>query len=80
MPMNDELETWSQKCERKNSLYIIHFTMFLMTLGFSIVLTGIWPYLKKVQKTNIFNHFSFFSLLIFYFLFLSILIPCFFFI
>lgn len=46
------LETDKERDERLTSLWIIYFTMFLISLGFSIVLTGIWPYLDKV-----FNHF-----------------------
>lgn len=42
------LETEDDKRKRLLSLKIIYFTMFLMTLGFSIILTGIWPYLDKV--------------------------------
>lgn len=42
------LETEDEKKTRLLSLRIIYFTMFLMTLGFSIILTGIWPYLDKV--------------------------------
>lgn len=42
------LETEDERKSRKLSLRIIYFTMFLMTLGFSIILTGIWPYLDKV--------------------------------
>jgi hypothetical protein len=42
------LETEDDKRIRMKSLKIIYFTMFLMTLGFSIILTGIWPYLDKV--------------------------------
>lgn len=42
------LETEEEKRARLLSLRIIYFTMFLMTLGFSIILTGIWPYLDKV--------------------------------
>lgn len=42
------LETEDEKKTRLLSLKIIYFTMFLMTLGFSIILTGIWPYLDKV--------------------------------
>lgn len=42
------LETDSERKERVFSLRIIYFTMFLISLGFSIVLTGIWPYLDKV--------------------------------
>lgn len=43
------LETKDEKKTRLLSLRIIYFTMFLMTLGFSIILTGIWPYLDKVS-------------------------------
>lgn len=45
------LETEDEKKTRLLSLRIIYFTMFLMTLGFSIILTGIWPYLDKVIVT-----------------------------
>lgn len=43
------LETDEEKRDRVLSLRIIYFTMFLISLGFSIVLTGIWPYLDKVK-------------------------------
>lgn len=43
------LETDEEKRDRMWSLRIIYFTMFLISLGFSIVLTGIWPYLDKVS-------------------------------
>lgn len=46
------LETESEKKERFRSLRIIYFTMFLISLGFSIVLTGIWPYLDKVCDSS----------------------------
>jgi hypothetical protein len=42
------LETDKEREERRRSLWIVYFTMFLISLGFSIVLTGIWPYLDKV--------------------------------
>jgi hypothetical protein len=42
------LETREEKHKRMLSLYIIYFTMFLMTLGFSIILTGVYPFLTKV--------------------------------
>ncbi|KAL7029135.1 hypothetical protein ACKWTF_006113 [Chironomus riparius] len=44
------LETPEERKMRQLSLKIIYFTMFLMTLGFSIILTGIWPYLDKLDK------------------------------
>ncbi|XP_043668192.1 major facilitator superfamily domain-containing protein 8 isoform X1 [Vespula pensylvanica] len=49
--INDDLETFKEKGERWKSIYIIYFTMFLMSLGFSIVLTGVWPYLDKLDRT-----------------------------
>jgi len=44
----DDLETELERKERWRSIYMIYFTMFLMSLGFSIILTGVWPYLDKV--------------------------------
>ncbi|CAH2241410.1 jg15607 [Pararge aegeria aegeria] len=41
------LETEQERRERWRSVYVIYFTMFQMSLGFSIVLTGVWPYLDK---------------------------------
>ncbi|CAB3246744.1 unnamed protein product [Arctia plantaginis] len=43
------LETAQEHRERWRSVYIIYFTMFQMSLGFSIVLTGVWPYLDKLE-------------------------------
>ncbi|KAL1138471.1 hypothetical protein AAG570_008534 [Ranatra chinensis] len=34
------------------SIRIIYFTVFLMSFGFSIVLTGVWPYLNKLDKNT----------------------------
>ncbi|XP_032516610.1 major facilitator superfamily domain-containing protein 8 [Danaus plexippus] len=45
----DALESAQERRERWRSVYIIYFTMFQMSLGFSIVLTGVWPYLDKLQ-------------------------------
>lgn len=47
----DELETAEEYKLRWRSIHIIYFTMFLMSLGFSIVLTGVWPYLDKLDPT-----------------------------
>lgn len=49
-PAQPILETDKEREERQLSLWIIYFTMFLISLGFSIVLTGIWPYLDKVCR------------------------------
>lgn len=51
-PPQQILETDKEREERQFSLWIIYFTMFLISLGFSIVLTGIWPYLDKVRSTS----------------------------
>jgi membrane-associated HD superfamily phosphohydrolase len=45
----DDLETEQEYKERWRSIYIIYFTMFLISLGFSIIVTGVWPYLDKVS-------------------------------
>uniref|UniRef100_A0A6M2DTX9 Putative transporter/transmembrane protein n=1 Tax=Xenopsylla cheopis TaxID=163159 RepID=A0A6M2DTX9_XENCH len=47
----DGLETAEDYKLRWRSVRIIYFTMFLMSLGFSIVLTGVWPYLDKLDPT-----------------------------
>lgn len=44
----EDLETCKEYKERWISIYIIYFTMFLISVGFSIILTGVWPYLDKV--------------------------------
>lgn len=49
------LETEEEYRERWNSIRIMYFTMFLMALGFSVVLTGVWPYLDKVIGLPIAN-------------------------
>lgn len=43
------IENERARRERWRSVYIIYFTMFQMSLGFSIVLTGVWPYLDKAS-------------------------------
>lgn len=48
----DDLETPQERRARWNSIRIIYFTMFLMSLGFSIILTGVWPYLDKVSNIS----------------------------
>lgn len=47
------LETEEERRQRWRSIYVIYFTMFQMSLGFSIVLTGVWPYLDKVTDRYI---------------------------
>ncbi|BES93935.1 Major Facilitator Superfamily [Nesidiocoris tenuis] len=43
------LETEAEHHERWASIRIMYFTVFLMSLGFSIVITGVWPYLNKLD-------------------------------
>ena len=50
IPVDDDLETVIERKERWRSIYAIYFTMFLMSLGFSIIITGVWPYLHKLDK------------------------------
>lgn len=52
-PAMKAIETEQERKERLLSLKIIYFTMFLISLGFSIILTGIWPYLDKVMMISI---------------------------
>lgn len=53
---DDGLETGAQYTQRWRSIRIIYFTMFLMSLGFSVVLTGIWPFLDKVRRRALHNY------------------------
>ncbi|XP_054271541.1 major facilitator superfamily domain-containing protein 8-like [Macrosteles quadrilineatus] len=45
------LETEDEYKQRWNSIRTMYFTMFLMALGFSVVLTGVWPYLDELDPT-----------------------------
>lgn len=36
---------------RWRSIRVMYFTMFLSNVGFSIVITSIWPYLKKIDES-----------------------------
>ncbi|KAK9874783.1 hypothetical protein WA026_005589 [Henosepilachna vigintioctopunctata] len=45
----DDLETKKQFKERWRSIYIVYFTMFSISLGFSIIVTGVWPYLDRLD-------------------------------
>lgn len=46
-----ERESEAEKKLRYWSIRIAHLTMFTFTVGFSIVLTGVYPYLKEVLIT-----------------------------
>lgn len=45
----DGIETISEYRMRWRSIRIVYFTIFLMILGYSIIITGVWPYLNKVS-------------------------------
>ncbi|XP_043865374.1 major facilitator superfamily domain-containing protein 8 [Drosophila mojavensis] len=49
--LDDDLETLEEYTQRWRSVRVIYFTMFLMALGFSIILTGIWPFLSELDPT-----------------------------
>lgn len=51
-PLREVLECPSEKRARKISHLIAYFTTFIMSIGFSIVLTGVWPYLQQVINEN----------------------------
>ncbi len=35
---------------RLRSLFIVHISMLVLSLGSSIIYTGIWPYLQRVSQ------------------------------
>ena len=47
-----EEETPEQRRSRMISLWLIHTQMFIYALSFSIVLTGVFPYLLQVNTVN----------------------------
>lgn len=48
---DENLETAQEYKERWRSIYVVYFTMFIMSLGFSIVVTGVWPYLNSIDAS-----------------------------
>ncbi|XP_050725040.1 major facilitator superfamily domain-containing protein 8-like [Eriocheir sinensis] len=46
-----EEETEGEKRSRKRSHWVAYTTMFVMSIGFSIVLTGVWPYLHDLNPS-----------------------------
>ncbi len=49
IPDEAALETPAQRKARIRSLYIVHFGMFIFMLGYSIILTGVYPYMEQVK-------------------------------
>ena len=39
--------------QRKMSLYIAHASLFIVSMGFSTVLTGVYPYMKQLLPTTV---------------------------
>uniref|UniRef100_A0A2P2I225 Major facilitator superfamily domain-containing protein 8-like n=1 Tax=Hirondellea gigas TaxID=1518452 RepID=A0A2P2I225_9CRUS len=48
---SEVLETAEEKRLRKQSHRIIYVTAFIMSVGFSIILTSVWPYLKQLDPS-----------------------------
>ncbi|XP_047739315.1 major facilitator superfamily domain-containing protein 8 isoform X2 [Hyalella azteca] len=51
MTISEALETIEEKKLRKQSHLIVYFTAFIMSIGFSIVMTSVWPYLKQLDNS-----------------------------
>uniref|UniRef100_A0A8C5T5P0 Uncharacterized protein n=1 Tax=Malurus cyaneus samueli TaxID=2593467 RepID=A0A8C5T5P0_9PASS len=49
------VETQEHYKSRWRSIWIMYLTMFLSSVGFSIVIMSVWPYLQKVCKCEVFN-------------------------
>ena len=47
-----KLETDEEKRERIRSLWVINIQTFIFALSFSIVITGVLPYLRQVSFLN----------------------------
>ncbi len=47
------LETSLERRRRRISLWTVYFTTFIQSLGFSIVLAGVWPYLLQVSPCSL---------------------------
>ena len=50
MPEDAANESKSQRRARLRSLYIVHLGMFIFMLGYSIILTGVYPYMRQVRR------------------------------
>lgn len=49
----EELETPQQRRSRHISLYIVHLSMLVVSLGSSIIFTGVYPYLLSVTRPTL---------------------------
>ena len=48
--MEKSLETPAERKKRIISLYIVHLSMLVVSLGSSIIFTGVYPYLLSVSN------------------------------
>ena len=46
------LESPSERRSRLRSIYIVHGAMLVFALGYSIILTGVLPYLKRLTSLS----------------------------
>jgi hypothetical protein len=46
--MKTKMAFFTKMDSRKRSLYIVHLSMLIFSLGNSIIFTGVWPYLQEV--------------------------------
>ncbi|XP_053311522.1 major facilitator superfamily domain-containing protein 8 [Spea bombifrons] len=49
--VGETVETHQQHKSRWWSIRVMYLTMFLSSVGFSIVMTSVWPYLQKIDKS-----------------------------
>ena len=47
-----KLESSSERRSRLRSIYIVHGAMLVFALGYSIILTGVLPYLKRLTSLS----------------------------
>lgn len=51
--VTDQYETKAQTSARNRSLWIVHLGMTIFSMGFSIVLTGVYPYMKQASLSAV---------------------------
>ena len=48
----EKLETKDERKARIRSIWVIYIETFIFAISFSIVITGVFPYLKQVSSIN----------------------------
>ena len=48
----EKLETKDERKARIRSIWVIYIETFIFAISFSIVITGVFPYLKQVSSLN----------------------------